>query len=63
VANENGVADVCAERLAETVEKEMLRDSKFPLRGAQIDGGDLCSGWSRLRIAAKPCVALLNGHC
>lgn len=58
-----GVADVCVEHFAETVEKEMLRDSKFPLCVTPIDGEDLCSGWSRLRIAAKPCVALLNGHC
>jgi HEAT repeat protein len=32
---------ICTERFAETVEKEMLRDSKFPLRVAPIDGEDL----------------------
>jgi HEAT repeat protein len=32
---------ICTERFAETFEKEMLRDSKFPLRVAPIDGEDL----------------------
>jgi hypothetical protein len=32
---------ICTERFAETFEKEMLRDSKFPLRVAPIDGQDL----------------------
>jgi hypothetical protein len=35
-----GVADVCAKPFDETVEKEMLRDSKFPLRVTPIDGED-----------------------
>jgi hypothetical protein len=32
---------ICTERFAETFEKEMLRDSKFPLRVVPIDGEDL----------------------
>ena len=32
---------ICTERFAETLHKEMLRDSKGPLRVVPIDGDDL----------------------
>lgn len=47
---------VCTERFAETLHKEMLRDSKFPLRVVPIDGEGL-----RQLVEASDREAVLRG--
>ncbi|MGH9832201.1 MAG: restriction endonuclease, partial [Blastocatellia bacterium] len=47
---------ICTERFAETLHQERLRDSKFPLRVAPIDGEDL-----RRLIEAEDRSAVLRG--
>ncbi len=46
---------ICTERFAETLHKEMLRDSKFALRIVPIDGEDL-----RRLVAAEDRAAILR---
>jgi Holliday junction resolvase-like predicted endonuclease len=47
---------ICTERFAETFEKEMLRDSKFPLRVVPIDGEGL-----QMLVEAKNRSEILRG--